>query len=386
MHDVHPLPAKATDTVRAFHDTTFLFVSSRSADTLGRVERRWLRVMEALLARRATVFLICTPKAALEEPARKLGVTIAPYRLDKFNLIRTRSRMRKYLKRYRPALAHSTGYEADILLRWAAKDLPVRVVSSAICGSWPSRGMGALGNWVRRRLERDSLPRVDAFFADCADLMERVVAFGLPRDRVVLDPPGISLTRVAREAAVPFPVPPGAPLVGYVGALEHSRGLLVLAAAAPALRAAYPDIRVIVAGEGPARARLLPAAADGRIDLLGRVESAPAVLAGLDVCVFPVAEEGTPTSLLEAAALGKPIVASAVHGIADLFDDGTEIVLVPPGEASVLAEAILGLLADPAKAAAMGERARLRLVDQYSSSAAVERHLGVYRKLIATLR
>lgn len=377
---------EGTSTMRSFQDTAFLFVSSRSADTLGRVERRWLRVMAALLERGATVFLICTPKAALEEPAHKLGVKIAPYKLDKFNLIRTRSRMRKYLKRYRPALAHSTGYEADVLLRWAAKNLPVRVVSSAICGSWPPRGMGAFGTWVRRRLERDSLPRVDAFFADCADLVERVVAFGLPRDRVVLDPPGVSLARVAREAVMSFSAPNGAPLVGYAGALEHSRGLLVLAAAVPALRAVYPDIRVIVAGEGPARARLLPAAADGRIELLGRVESAPAVLAALDACVFPVAEEGTPTSLLEAAALGKPIVASAVHGVADLFDDGTEIALVPPGEASVLAEAILGVLADPAKAAAMGERARLRLVDQYSSTAAVERHLSVYRRLIATLR
>ncbi|TDB37593.1 MAG: glycosyltransferase family 1 protein [Actinobacteria bacterium] len=372
--------------MRSFRDTTFLFVSSRSADTLGRVERRWLGVMEALIQQGATVFLICTPKAALEEPARKLGVTIAPYKLDKLNLIRTRSRMRKYLRRYRPALAHSTGYEADILLRWAAKDLPVRVVSSAICGSWPPRGMGAFDSWIRRRLERDSLPRVDAFFADCADLAERVVAFGVPPNRVTLDPPGVSLPRVAREAALPFSAPGGAPLIGYAGALQHSRGLLVLAAAVPALRAVYPDIRVVVAGEGPARARLLPAAADGRIDLLGRVESVPAVLAALDVCVFPVAEEGTPTSLLEAAALGKPIVASAVHGIADLFDDDAEIALVPPGEASVLAEAILGVLADPAKAAAMGERARLRVVDQYSSTAAIERHLGVYRKLIATLQ
>ncbi len=367
-------------------NTTFLFVTSRSAETLGRVERRWLRVMAALLKRGASVLLICTPNSPLEGPARTLGATIAPYRLDKFNLIRTRSRMRKYLKRYRPAIAHSTGYEADVLLRWAAKDLPVRVVSSAACGVWPSRGIGPLGTRVRRSLERRSLPRVDTYFAGCTKLADALVAFGLPRDRIVLNPPGVDLSRVVREAAVPFSAPEGTPLIGYVGALEHSRGLLVLAAAVPALRAVYPDIRVVVGGEGPARARLLPAAADGRIDLLGRVESAPALLAALDVCVFPVAGEGTPTALLEAAALGKPIVASAVHGIADLFDDGDEISLVPPGEASVLAEAILAVLADPARASAMGERARHRLVDQYSSSAAVERHLDVYRGLLATLK
>jgi len=372
--------------MRSFRNTAFLFVSSRSADTLGRVERRWLRVMAALIERGATVFLICTPKAALEAPAHALGVNIAPYKLDKFNLIRTRSRIRKYLKRYRPAVAHSTGYEADVLLRWAAKSLPVKVVTSATCGTWPPRGVGAFGTWVRRRLDRDSLPRVDAFLADCADLVARLTAAGMPAERIVLDPPGVSLTRVSTEAAAAFTRPCGTPLVGYAGALERSRGLLVLAAAVPALRAVYPDIRVVVAGEGPARAALLPAAADGRIDLLGHVESVPAALAAFDVCVFPVAEQGTPTSLLEAAALGKPIVASAVHGIADLFEDRREISLVPPGEASVLAEAILGVLADPRRAAAMGDRARLRVIDQYSSTSAVERHLEVYRRLIATLQ
>ncbi len=370
--------------MNAFHDRTYLFVSSRSAETLGRVERRWLRVMAALVERGATVFLICTPKAVLAAPARGLGVTIAPYRLDKFNLVRTRSRMRKYLKRYRPVVAHSTGYEADVLLRWAAKNLPVKVASSAICGSWPPRGVGAFDSWVRRLLDHGSLSRVDAFFADCDDLAERLTAAGLPRERIVLDPPAVLLSRIARAAAEPFDPPAGRPLVGYAGTLQRSRGLLVLAAAAPALQAVYPDIRIVVAGEGPARARLLPAAADGRIDLLGHVASVPAVLAALDVCVFPADEDGTPTPLLEAAALGKPIVASAVHGISDLFDDGEEIALVPPGEASVLAERILALLADPEAAAAMGERARLRVIDRYSSTAAVERHLDVYQRLVAS--
>jgi glycosyltransferase involved in cell wall biosynthesis len=369
-----------------FRHSTFLFVTSRSSDTLGRVERRWLRVMAALLEGGATVMLICTPKAALENPARALGVTIAPYKLDKFNLVRTRSRLRKYLKRYRPVVAHSTGYEADVLLRWAAKGLPVGVSSSALCGSWPPKGIGPFGTWVRRRLDRDSLSRVDAFFVDCEELADGLEAAGLPSERITLDPPGVLLSRVAKEATAPFERPSGTPLVGYAGSLEHSRGLLVLAAAAPVLRSVYPDIRVVIAGEGPARARLLPAGADGRIDLLGRVESVPAMLSALDVCVFPVSVGGTPTSLLEAAALGKPIVASAVHGIADLFEDGEEISLVPPGEASILAEAILALLADPARASAMGSRARLRAIDQYSSTAAVERHLAVYRKLAAALR
>ncbi len=223
--------------MNAFHDRTYLFVSSRSAETLGRVERRWLRVMAALVERGATVFLICTPKAVLAAPARGLGVTIAPYRLDKFNLVRTRSRMRKYLKRYRPVVAHSTGYEADVLLRWAAKNLPVKVASSAICGSWPPRGVGAFDSWVRRLLDHGSLSRVDAFFADCDDLAERLTAAGLPRERIVLDPPAVLLSRIARAAPRgPSTRPPD-------GLLSGTRGPSSVAAASSCLPRQRPRSR-----------------------------------------------------------------------------------------------------------------------------------------------
>ena len=64
-----------------------------------------------------------TPMA---EWARSLpGIQVDPYILDKWNVIRARSRLRKYLKRYLPVAAHSTGIEADLLLRWAARKVPV---------------------------------------------------------------------------------------------------------------------------------------------------------------------------------------------------------------------------------------------------------------------
>jgi glycosyltransferase involved in cell wall biosynthesis len=121
---------------------------------------------------------------------------------------------------------------------------------------------------------------------------------------------------------------------------------------------------------------------DGRIEFMGPVVSAPAVLASLDVCVFPVTEAGTPTSLLEAAALGQPIVASAVSGVADLFEDGAEISLVPPGDPAALARAVSRLLGEPERARQMGERARMRVIDEYSAAAAVERHLELYQRLM----
>ena len=378
--DCHAL---RSDAVTAFKDNTFLFITSRSAGgTLGRVERRWLRVMQALVERGATVLVICPLRAPIEDRARALGATIAPYRMDKRNLIRTRSRLRKYLKRYRPGLAHATGFHADLVLRWAARDLPVKVAVSLMCGKWPPRGKGSLNTRIRRWSDARTLKRVDAFFVDCTALTHLLTEAGVPPGRVVFDPPSVAIGRVADEATTPVARPRGRPLVGYAGALEHNRGLATLVAAAPLLRECYPGIAIVVAGDGPARASLQPAASDGRIEFMGPVVSAPAVLASLDVCVFPVTEAGTPTSLLEAAALGQPIVASAVSGVADLFEDGAEISLVPPGDPAALARAVSRLLGEPERARQMGERARMRVIDEYSAAAAVERHLELYQRLM----
>lgn len=366
---------------------TYLFVTSRVRRTFGRAERRLLRVIAELLAGGATVLVICPPRSPFRDAARQAGATIAPYQLDRFNLVRTRSRMRKYLKRYRPAVAHSTGYEADILLRWAARDLPVKVVSSLVCGAWPPAGVGPFGSWVRRTLDAASIARCDAVLVDCQELAERVAAIRrLPAERIVLDPPAVDLARVAAQAAEPFEPPAGSPLVGYAGALERNRGLATLGRLRGALSGEFPRLRVLIAGEGPGRVDVVHAAARGDVELLGSVPSIPAVLEALDICCFPTVTSGTPTTLLEAAALGRPIVASAVAGVRELFVDGEQIVLVAPGDDAALAEAVRRLLADPAAAQAMGERARLRVIDEYSSAATVQRHLALYARLMGAAR
>jgi glycosyltransferase involved in cell wall biosynthesis len=359
----------------------FVFVTSRTAPTLGRVERHWLKVMRALIAEGAAVHLICTPRAAIEIPARALGVEMAPYRLDRFNLLITRSRMRKYLRRHEPVVVLSTGYEADVLVRWAARQLPVKVVSALNCGGWPPKGLTAFDGWVRKRLDRDSAPRVDAFSVDCRELADELVASGIARSRIRVNPPTVDLARIADEARVRVELPHARPLVGYAGALERSRGLATLATAAPAI-ARDSGAHVLVAGSGGhARAALLAAAREGTLTLLDRVESVPAVLAAFDVCCFPSVAPGVPTSLLEAAALGRPIVASDVAGIRELFGED-EIVLVRPSDAAALAEAVVALLEDPVAACAMGERARHRIVDEYSAASGVRRQLDMLRELL----
>lgn len=351
---------------------------------MGRVERRLLRVMEALTERGARVQLICPPRSSMAEAARAAGVDVASYHLDRMNYFQTRSRVRKFLRRDVPVVVHSTGLEADLVVRWAARDLPTAAINSVTCVDWPRRGSSAVSRYVRRTLDTATLAGADAFVVDCGAVRERLVAASVPRDCILVDPPSVDIAEVLREAEEPVKLPlrPAGPLVGYGGRMELSRGLETLVAASAILDARGTLVEVVIAGEGPLLRTLKEDNRSSRVRYLGFVESVPAVIKNLSVAVFPSVGPGVPTALIEAAALGRPIVASRVEGIEGLYEDGTEIRLVPPGDPRALAAAISELMNDSEMAADMGERARLRTVDEYSSNASVERHLEVYRRFM----
>ncbi len=368
---------------RTWDQSTFVFLSSRSGESLGRIERRMLASIGALVERGATVLVICGPRSPLAEESAALGATVAPYRLEVGRYLRVASRLRKYLARYRPVCVHSTGVRADLLIRWAARELPVAVVNSIACGAWP-RG-GPLQRWLDRRTMR----RCATVLVDCEGLTDRLRELpGVARGSITYDPPSVTVPRVITEAAdgVASPaVERGArPLVGFASRLEVARGAEHLVAAASVLEERGVDADVVIAGRGPALGAVRRAAAGaGNVEVLGEVPSLPAVLAALDVCVFPSVGGGAPTALIEAAVLGRPIVASDVPGITGLFADGEEISLVPPGDPTALADAIAALVEDPDRARRVGELARQRALDDYSTDVAVERNLRMYRGFMA---
>ncbi len=137
--------------VRRWADSTFIFISTNSRQEPGGVEERWLGVMKELLALGATVHYLCFKDAPTADDARELGVTVAPYLLDKWNVIRSRSRLRKYLRRYEPVCVHSTGLEADAVLRWAVRHVP----DVRFCATLPASGRAG---YAAPPVDRPALP------------------------------------------------------------------------------------------------------------------------------------------------------------------------------------------------------------------------------------
>src|SRR4029453_8125800 len=103
-----------------------------------------------------------------------------------------------------------------------------------------------------------------------------------------------------------------------------------------------------------------------RMRLVGYWPGLAEALAAIDVFVLPSLMEGHPLAVLEAMAAGKPIVATTVGGLAEAMEDGVSGLLVPPGDADALAEAVVSLLRDPERAARLGREARRALEERFS--------------------
>ena len=182
---------------------------------------------------------------------------------------------------------------------------------------------------------------------------------------------------------------PGEPVnVAYVGRIRPVKGVSVLVAAWPKVirgDAAQPlDARLLIAGDGAEREALAQSARDNgvgdTVEFLGEVSDVPGVLARADVYVQPSFQEGLPNAVLEAMAMGLPIVATRVSGNEDVVADGDNGLLVPPGDPDALAAAVRRLVADPALALRMGRRSREIVESRFSLTAVMNQLRAAYRK------
>jgi glycosyltransferase involved in cell wall biosynthesis len=222
-------------------------------------------------------------------------------------------------------------------------------------------------------------------------IIAQLVAAGVPRQRIALIPSAVDPERVRprREpAAVRDAL--GAAATDLVllsaAALVPRKGLDVLldALAALAHRGARP--RLWVAGDGPERAALAARAARlgvaAQVAWLGQRDDIGDLLAAADVVVLPSRAEGLGVAALEAMAAARPVVASAVGGLAEAVVDGRTGLLVPPGDAVALAHALARLLHEPALRAALGGAGPARVGEGFLAEQMVAAYERLYRDVL----
>ena len=175
-------------------------------------------------------------------------------------------------------------------------------------------------------------------------------------------------------------------LLGCVGYLLPEKGQESVVRAMPEVRAKFPGTRLLLAGDGPCRARLEGLAKQlslqSAVIFAGFVEDVAQVYAALDIFVFPSLAEPLGTSLLAAMAWGLPVLAVASGGVPEYVHDGENGVLVAESDPALTAGAALRLLTNDSLSAEFGRKARRTIEDKFSAGRMVENTLNVYQKVI----
>lgn len=242
---------------------------------------------------------------------------------------------------------------------------------------------------VTRRLE---LPirrpqrwqRVSRAIALSNAIATRLVDAGMPTERITVIPPAIDLDSLDRQPPWPDDLPTRPErLVVCIAALTPEKGVDLLIEAAAALRAHAPDLHWMVVGKGPEHDRLnARARALGVADLVsftGERRDPEAILAHANVAIQPSRSEGFGSSVLDALALGVPVVATGVGGLPEALVAGGGLV-VPGGSAMALAEGVRMVLDDRALAAELSAAGR-SAVERFSLPRMVSSTIEVYRSL-----
>lgn len=221
-----------------------------------------------------------------------------------------------------------------------------------------------------------------------------------PEDRGALAALGIDPQRIAliRGSGVdighfaPLPPPDGDTMtVALVSRMLRDKGVLDAVAAIRRLRAQGLPVELVLAGPPDpdnrgslSIASLSALAGEPGITWLGAVADVRTIWRRAAIAVLPSTYgEGVPKALLEAAACGRPIVASDVPGCREAVRQGESGILVPPRDVGALADAIAVLAADPARRAVMGDAGRMLVVSRFADDIVARETLALYRAALA---
>jgi glycosyltransferase involved in cell wall biosynthesis len=289
------------------------------------------------------------------------------------------------IRSLRPDLVHTHSSKAGFLGRLAARRARVPHIVHTPHGHVFHGYFPGMTTRLFIRLERIAAPWTDRIItlsdAEAEDHLRRGIGV---RGQFATIPSGVDLAPVT--AARPTPLVSGGPVVAAVARLVPVKGFHYLVDAAPEVLRRCPQTRFLIVGDGERRAaleaRTQAAGLADRVIFAGSRADVASVMAAADLVVLPSINEGMGRVLVMAMALGKPIVATRVGGVAELLGEGKAGLLVPPRDADALAQAISTLLLDGSKAQALGEAGRRR-APRYSAEAMLEALAQLYRDVLA---
>ena len=334
-----------------------------------------LLTAKGMSARGHRVALACRSGGVLEARARAEGLDVHGLPLAGDLSPRAAFQLSRLMRRHRPDVLHLHDPHALAAGLLAARAAPaIRAVATRRV-DFPLRGP----------LSRFKYRSCDQVIAVSRKVAEVLGANGVSPDRIrvvyegVPDRAGVP---GGREALAELGVPAGCPVVGNVAALTDHKDHATLIEAAARVRARVPEARFVIVGDGPLRQRLEALCRErGVLDrcvFAGFRQDLDRLLPAFTVFCLSSHMEGLGTSLLDAMAFSRPVVATAAGGIPEAVEDGVTGRVVPVRDPAALADALVEVLTDADKAKAMGDAGRRRFEERFTAERMVDETLAAY--------
>lgn len=310
--------------------------------------------------------------------------------MNVFRFLATVLQIRRLYRRLRPDLVHHVALVPTVVGSVAALGLPMArlnafaglgyVFTSTTAKARLARIVaGPLLGWLLRRPDTPVL-------VQNPDDRSMALRLGVPPERITLIPgSGIDV-----DVLTQLPEPAGPFTIAFVGRLLDDKGVRTLVRAHDILLECGVTVRTLLAGEpDPSNPASIPEQvlsgwrSRPNLILLGYVDDVRTIWTQAHVGVLPSRREGLPKSLLEAAACGRPLIATDVPGCREIARPGLNALLVPVDDAQALANAIETLMKDHELRLRFGQAGRRLVVDEFSSNRIGREIVALYERLLA---
>ncbi|HEY3248935.1 MAG TPA: glycosyltransferase family 4 protein [bacterium] len=289
----------------------------------------------------------------------------------------------------RPDLIHLHGSRSGLLGSIAARRARARpVVYTAHALAFYRRLPGML-RWLAARAEGFTARTADrTIYLSDAD-RDSAGGRGVATSRAVVIPNGVDPRPFvdAPDRRAEFGFAASAPVAGMIARFVPQKDPLAFVRMAKAVTDRLPGARFLLVGDGPLRPAVAAAVRelglDDAIRMTGWRSDIPALLATMDVFVLTSRWEGMPIVVLEAMASGKPVVAHVLPGLLEVLPPEQADLLIDPHDPGRYADAVIGLLADPARRREIGRVARSRVERYFTIDRMVDATVDVYRDAVS---
>ena len=300
----------------------------------------------------------------------------------------------RLMRTQRPTIVHTHTAKAGMLGRVAAKLAGVPIIVHTFHGhvfhSYFSRRKTQFFLWIERILGKVT----DAIITVSPKQREEILSYGIGHpDKVRAIGLGLELEQFVNDQVQrgklrqDLHIAPEAPLIGIIARLAPIKGHTYFLEAARQVIEKHPYAQFVVVGDGELRGELEhytdTLGIRSHVHFTGFRRDLPEIYADVDVVVLSSLNEGSPLTLIEALAAGKPVVASQVGGVGDLVQHEQSGFLVPPKDSKLLAEGIMRMLTlSQDERAQMGMNGRNSVYPKYHISTLVKNVETLYKELL----